>query len=204
MIDETSIKKRNVMTKLPDYVVLNDPSQKDTAVLRKPAKALNFPLSEEDIEDVRLVEAKFDGAEKMAGLAAPQIGIGKQIIVFHVPDDPIFKKWRPDIVQTIPKSIWINPSYEPLSEEKTKAFEGCFSVKDLAGPVNRFYKIKYKAFTPDGKQVEGIAEGYMARVIQHEVDHLNGKCFIDIVPKEELLSMDDYMKMRQAAMAAQG
>jgi peptide deformylase len=185
---------------LPDYVILNDPQEKRVAVLSTPAQPLTFPLSNEDKESVRILVAKFDQAEKCAGLAAPQIGIGKQIIVFVVPDDPNFKKFRPDLVQTMPKTVWINPSYEPLGEEMTTAIEGCFSVMDIAGSVGRYTKIRYKAFTVEGAPIEGVAEGYLARVIQHEVDHINGRCFIDLVPEKERFSMDEYWIKREAAM----
>jgi peptide deformylase len=188
------------MTKLPDYVVLNDPHDKNVAVLREPAQVLKFPLSAEDRESVRILEAKYDQETNCAGLAAPQIGIGKKVIVFEVPDDPKLKNWRPDLVQTMPKTIWINPSYEPISDDTNTDYEGCFSVKDMAGPVARYKKIRYSAFTPDGFPVEGIAEGFLARLIQHEIDHLNGRCFIDLVPEGELLPIEEYRKKRQAAM----
>lgn len=185
---------------LPDYVILNDPQEKRVAVLSNPAEPLKFPFSDEDKESVRILVAKYDQAEKCAGLAAPQIGIGKQIIVFEVPDDEDFKKFRPDLLQTMPKSVWINPRYQPIGEEMTTAIEGCFSVRDIAGPVGRYTKIHYEAFTPEGIPVEGVAEGYLARVIQHEIDHINGRCFIDLVPEGERFSMDEYWKKRQAAI----
>jgi peptide deformylase len=188
------------MSELPAYVILNDPNEKNVAVLREPAKALSFPLSQEDKESVRILEAKYDGEENCAGLAAPQIGIGKQIIVFEVPDNPDWKKWRPDLVQSMPKTIWINPSYEPIGEEKHTDYEGCFSVKDLAGTVARYKKIKYRAYTHEGTLVEGIAEGFLARLIQHEIDHVNGRCYIDLVAEGELLPIEEYRKKRQAAI----
>lgn len=188
------------MSDLPAYVVVNNPHEKNVAVLRNPAQSLTFPLSREDQEIIRILEAKFDQEENCAGLAAPQIGIGKQVIVFAVSDDPKFKKWSPDLVQIMGKTIWINPSYEPIGAEKHTDYEGCFSVGELAGPVARFKKIRYKAYTPEGTLVEGMAEGYLARLIQHEVDHLNGRCFIDYVPEEELLTIDEYRRRRQEAM----
>lgn len=188
------------MSELPNYVILNDPHESKVAVLCEPAKPLSFPLSQEDRESVRILEAKYDGEENCAGLAAPQIGIGKQIIVFEVPDDPLWKKWRPDLVQTMPKSIWINPSYEPIGEDTHSDYEGCFSVKDVAGPVARYKKVRYRAYTPEGTLVEGIAEGFLARLIQHEIDHVRGRCFIDLVAEGELLPIEEYRKKRKAAM----
>jgi peptide deformylase len=179
------------MSDLPPYVVVNNPKEENVAVLRNPAQPLTFPLSDEDQEIIRILEAKFDQEEDCAGLAAPQIGFGKQIIVFAAPDDPKLKKWRPDLAQTMGKTVWINPSYEPIGTEKHTDYEACFSVADLAGPVPRYKAVRYKAYTPEGTLVEGTAEGFLARAIQHEVDHLNGTCFIDYVPKEELMTIDE-------------
>jgi peptide deformylase len=187
------------MTDLPSYVVLNDPNA-NTDVLRTPAAPLIFPLSAEDKEVVRILTAKFDGEENCAGLAAPQIGFGKQVIIFSVPDDPQLKKWRPDLIQTMPKTVWVNPTYEGVGEEKHTDYEGCFSVNDLAGPVARFKTIRYSAYTPEGTFVDGTAQGFLARLIQHEVDHLKGRCFIDYVPKDELLSIEEYRARRKNAM----
>ena len=199
-------KTKDKSMKLPDYVVINneDLTHDVRKVLRTEAQTLHFPLSEEDKESVRLVEAKFDQEEKIAGLAAPQIGIAKKIIVFVAPDDEEFKKWRTDLTQTMPKTIWINASYVGISEDKRTYYEGCFSVHNIAGEVPRFTKIKYSAYTPDGELVEGEAEGYLARVIQHEVDHTNGKLFIDYVEPGKCVTMEEYFALRKAAMPNEG
>ncbi|WP_331255342.1 peptide deformylase [Candidatus Bealeia paramacronuclearis] len=188
------------MTQLPDYTVINDETCENRNVLIVPAKTLKFPLSEEDQNDVKILEAKYDQEENCAGLAAPQIGIGKRAIVFEVHDDPELKKWRPDLTDSMPKTIWINPSYEPLSEETHTDYEGCFSVNDLAGPVARFKSIRYEGYTPEGQKMEGVAHGFLARVIQHEVDHTNGICFIHRVEDGKLMSIEAYRAMRAKAM----
>jgi len=188
------------VSNLPSYVILNDPQDNRVNVLRQPAQSLTFPLSKEDREIVQILTDKFEQEDNCAGLAAPQIGFAKQIIIFEVPDDPKLKKWRPDLVQTMPKTVWINPTYEPLGDEKHSDYEGCFSVKDMAGPVARFKTIHYSAYTLEGEHVEGRAEGFLARLLQHEIDHLRGRCFIDYVPDGELLSIEEYRKRRQKAM----
>ena len=175
----------------------------DVTVLCHPAKQLTFPLSDEDKECIQILTAKFESEENCAGLAAPQIGFGKQVIVFSVLYDPAVKKWRPDLVQTMPQTVWINPTYDPAGEEKHTDYEGCFSVKDLAGPVPRFKTIHYVAYTPDGERVEGTAEGFLARLIQHEIDHLRGRCFIDYVPEHDLMSIEAYREKRRKAMEGQ-
>ena len=87
-------------------------------------------------------------------------------------------------------------------ESLQTGYEACFSVKDLAGPVARYKTIRYSAYTPEGTHVEGIARGFLARLIQHEIDHLRGHCFIDYVASGELLPIEEYRKKRQKAMGA--
>lgn len=187
---------------LPSYVILDMSDMGKPTVLREPAKPVSFPLSEEDQKIIQILTEKFDQEDNCAGLAAPQIGMSKQVIIFAVEDDPALKKWRPDLTDTMPKTIWINPSYEPVGEKKHTDYEACFSVDDLAGPVARFETIRYVAYTPEGKRVEGIARGFLARLIQHEIDHLKGRCFVDLVPEEELLPIEEYRKKRKSAMGS--
>lgn len=192
------------ITDLPSYVVINDPASLNKDVLRQPAETVTFPLSQENKNIVAMLAKKFDEEENCAGLAATQIGFNKRIIIFAVHNDPELKKWRQDLNDTMKRTIWINPTYEPIGEEKNEDYEGCFSVHDLAGPVARFKAIRYTAYTPEGQFVEGTAQGFLARLIQHEVDHLNGKLFIDYVPEEKLFSISHYRAERAKAMKAEG
>jgi peptide deformylase len=184
---------------LPIYIAWEEKSDTDK-MLRRKTIAFSFPLSLEDKRDIDILEKKFDGEESCSGLAAPQIGISKKAIVFHAPNDPKLKKWRTDLTQTMPKSIWLNPSFEPIGSEMSEAFEACFSVPNTAGPVKRYTKIKYKAYDINGNLIQGEAEGFLARVIQHEIDHLNGKLYIDYVAKEDMLTMEEYRERRKKAM----
>ena len=171
--------------KLPNYVCIDDPLCTNRHILRTPAKTVSFPLSSTIKQIVSDLELKFDNETSCAGLAAPQIGYGYRIIVFSCPDDPYLKKYRKDLIQTMPKTIWINPVFESISEETCVDWEGCFSIRDHIGPVKRYVKISYEAFTIGGKVVRGEASGFLARIIQHEVDHLNGKLCLDSVPLED-------------------
>lgn len=193
----------NVNTPLPEYSACDLDKHHKPKVLITPSKQLTFPLTEEDLKDVRTLEAKFDMEQNCAGLAAPQIGIHKQIIVFAAPENQDLKKWRPDFTQSMDKTIWINPTYEGVGEDKNEDYEACFSVLEYAGPVKRFKKIRYKAYTITGELVEGSAEGFLARIIQHESDHVNGKLFIDYVPEDQLLKIAEYRQRRRAAMQAE-
>ena len=100
------------------------------------------------------------------GLAAPQVHLSKRIIIFRNPD--IEEKEK---IQITPL---INPVYEPVSEEKDDDWEGCLSIPGMQGLVSRYKKISYQGYDLDGNKIENIAEGLHARVVQHEIDHLDG------------------------------
>jgi peptide deformylase len=188
------------MSDLPEYTVLDKAG--DSRVLTTPAEEVTFPLSAADKETIRVLVAKFDQEENCAGLAAPQIGIHRRIIVFSAEEDSAVKAFHSDHEQFMPKTVWINPTYTPIGKGKTANFEGCFSVDNLAGPVPRFTRINYSAYTPDGQLVKGEAKGFLARVIQHEIDHLNGKLFKDLVPAGKLKSLDQLRAERKAQQEA--
>ena len=182
---------------VPSYVSIKSPNDPRPTVLTKPATELTFPLSREDLSDLALLQLKFDHSGG-GGLAAVQIGISKSAVIFAAPDDPILKKWRPDHTQIMPKTLWINPSYDvdPLSEER-EDFEACFSVDNYAGIVKRPSRIFYKAFDLNGDMVEGTAEGFLARLIQHEVDHVHGILYLDrISDPSKLMTIEEYKSIR--------
>lgn len=192
----------NSLPPLPNYVAVNLKTKEEPVVLRTPAKELSFPLTPEDVEDIAILEAKYDGEGNCSGLAAPQIGISKRIIIFAAPENPDLKKWRPDFTQAMDKTIWINPSYEGIGTDKHEDYEACFSVLEVGGTVSRYKKIHYQAHTVTGESVEGTAEGFLARIIQHEIDHINGKLFIDYVSEGELIEIEAYRKKRDEAINA--
>lgn len=186
----------------PPYVVINNDDQpvKMRNVLRTKTRPISFPLSARNREIVNILEAKFDAEENCAGLAAPQIGFAKPIIVFAALEDARLKQWRPDFTQYMPKTIWVNPHYEPIDAEETEDYEGCFSVDDLAGRVKRFKRIKYTAHLLDGTLVTGSAEGFLARIIQHEVDHVRGVLFVDKVTDGKVFSISEYERLKREKM----
>ncbi|MBM3467965.1 MAG: peptide deformylase [Alphaproteobacteria bacterium] len=203
MEETKSLEPRNQDDSLPGYSLIDLENKHKTPILITPAQELSFPLSSTDLRDISILEAKFDQEKNCAGLAAPQIGIGKQIIVFAAPGDPDVKKWRSDFTQTMDKTIWINPVYEGIGQEKNEDYEACFSVPEVAGPVMRYKSIKFQAYTPTGDLVEGTAEGFLARIIQHEVDHVKGILYINYVPDGHLLKIEEYRRKRAAAMEAE-
>ncbi|KQW03028.1 peptide deformylase [Rhizobacter sp. Root1221] len=107
-----------------------------------------------------------------AGLAAPQIGIDLQLVIFG------FKKTDryPD-APPVPETVLINPVITPLSDAEEDGWEGCLSVPGLRGIVPRWSRIRYTGFDPAGERIDREAEGFHARVVQHECDHLIGKLY---------------------------
>jgi peptide deformylase len=108
-----------------------------------------------------------------AGLAAPQIGVDLQLVIFgsnapnpRYPDAPV-----------VPHTVLINPVIMPIGEEEEDGWEGCLSVPGLRGVVPRYRRILYTGFDPQGNRIEREAEGFHARVVQHECDHLVGKLY---------------------------
>jgi peptide deformylase len=190
------------MTNTINYIVYGTSEEADK-ILRTKCSTLEFPLSKEDLDHVRILESKYDAEENCSGLAAPQIGITKKILVFATPSDPAFKKFRPDWTDSMPKTIWINPSYSGVEEEGFREdYEACFSVGEVAGIVPRYKKIHYEAYDIDGNHHKGIAEGFLARIMQHEMDHLDGVLFIDRALPGSVLSLEEYREKRRKALAS--
>jgi peptide deformylase len=104
-----------------------------------------------------------------AGLAAPQIGINQQLVIFGFKQNLRY----PDAA-AVPETVLINPVLTPLSDEKESDFEGCLSVPGLRGSVPRFTRLRYEGVDQFGNPIRREVDGFHARVVQHEVDHLLG------------------------------
>jgi peptide deformylase len=107
-----------------------------------------------------------------AGLAAPQIGVDLQLVIFGFDRNERY----PDAA-AVPETVLLNPTIEPLGEAMEEGWEGCLSVPGMRGVVERFARIRYRGFDIDGRAIEREAEGFHARVVQHECDHLVGKLY---------------------------
>ena len=108
-----------------------------------------------------------------AGLAAPQIGVNLQLVIFGT--DAINPRY-PD-APPVPRTVLLNPVIEPLGSEEEEGWEGCLSVPGLRGVVPRWSRIRYTGFDLYGDPIDRVAEGFHARVVQHECDHLIGKLY---------------------------
>lgn len=109
-----------------------------------------------------------------AGLAATQVHVLKQICVIEVHGNPRY----PD-APAIPLTVLINPVVTPLTEEMEDGWEGCLSVPDMRGVVPRFSSVRLEAWDREGRKIDVVAKEFFARVIQHEIDHLNGMVYLD-------------------------
>jgi peptide deformylase len=108
-------------------------------------------------------------AESGAGLAAPQIGVGLRVVIFGFDRTERY----PD-AEAVPYTELINPVWTPLGDEMEEGWEGCLSVPGLRGVVPRYRRLRYRGVDPNGETIERDVEGFHARVVQHECDHLDG------------------------------
>ncbi len=106
------------------------------------------------------------------GLAAPQIGVDLQLVIFGFDASDRY----PD-AEAVPRTILVNPSITPLGDDKEAGWEGCLSVPGLRGVVERHARIRYGGLDVQGQPIEREAQGFHARVVQHECDHLIGRLY---------------------------
>jgi peptide deformylase len=107
-----------------------------------------------------------------AGIAAPQIGMSLRVVIFEMRENPRYPHVAP-----IPFTVLINPRLEPLGDDMEEGWEGCLSVPGLRGVVPRYRRLHYSGVDAQGQFFERTVEGFHARVVQHEVDHLDGILF---------------------------
>ncbi len=131
----------------------------------EPVKRFRTPELARLIVDMRDTMAHHEGA----GLAAPQIGVPLRVVIFGVRASA-----RHPQLEEVPDTVLINPVIRPLGEEIEEGWEGCLSVPGLRGWVPRWRRIHYSGYDAAGRPFERSVEGFHARVVQHEVDHLDG------------------------------
>ena len=104
-----------------------------------------------------------------AGLAAPQIGVGLQVMIFGIEHNPRYPDAEP-----VPQTVLINPTLTALDDQMEEGWEGCLSVPGMRGVVPRFKRLRYQGYDQSGNVIDRSVEGFHARVVQHEHDHLIG------------------------------
>jgi peptide deformylase len=143
----------------------------DARLLRiaEPVTAFDTPALHALVADMRDTMAAVNGA----GLAAPQIGVNLQLVIFgsnqtnpRYPDRPL-----------VPQTVLINPVITPIGADEEQDWEGCLSVPGLRGMVPRWAHIHYTGFDEMGRRIDRTVDGFHARVVQHECDHLIGKLY---------------------------
>jgi peptide deformylase len=117
------------------------------------------------LQDMRDTMVALNGA----GLAAPQIGVPLRVVIFGMESSPRYPDAPP-----VPYTELINPELIPLGPDVEEDWEGCLSVPGMRGRVPRYARLRYRGFDPSGRVVDRSVEGFHARVVQHEVDHLDG------------------------------
>ena len=133
--------------------------------IARPVESFGTPELVRLLADMKDTMAHLDGA----GLAAPQIGESVRVVIFGVTANPRY----PD-AEEIPFTVLVNPVIEFLTGETEDGWEGCLSVPGLRGVVPRRTRLRYTGFDEGGRPIDRVADGFHARVVQHECDHLDG------------------------------
>jgi peptide deformylase len=144
-----------------------------------PPEAIGGPDVQRLIDDMLETMDDHDGA----GLAAPQVHVSRRLVVYGVETNPRY----PD-AEAVPLTVLVNPTISPLTKEEDEDWEGCLSVPDLRGLVPRCTRVRVEAWGRDGRRLRFTAEGFHARVVQHECDHLDGKVYLDRMRSMDSLS----------------
>jgi len=131
----------------------------------KPVEQFGTPELRALLEDMKETMAFKNGA----GLAAPQIGVGQRVVIFGVEHNPRYPDAEP-----VPFTVLVNPKLVMLTRDVEEDWEGCLSVPGMRGVVPRYTKLRYTGFDIEGNPIDRVAEGFHARVVQHECDHLDG------------------------------
>ncbi len=160
-------------------------------VLLKRAEAIADPSS---MEVRALVENMVETMEDATGvgLAAPQVYEGRRVIVFKSPRE----RGEDQALESdfSPLTAVVNPEFEPLGDEMALGWEGCLSIPGITGAVPRYSRIVYRGYLPNGQPVEREATNFHARVVQHEIDHLDGVLFPMRMTDLSLLSFNEELK----------
>jgi peptide deformylase len=145
---------------------MGDPRLLQTA---QPVAQVPSPELAALVQDLRDTMAAANGA----GLAAPQIGVGLQVVVFGsgLPNP------RYPAAPVVPPTVLVNPVLTPLGGEQALDWEGCLSLPGLRGQVPRWQRLRYQGLDEHGQAIDRTVEGFHARVVQHECDHLWGKLY---------------------------
>ncbi|MCC4603054.1 peptide deformylase [Xanthomonas campestris] len=158
----------------------------DTRLLRVAPPVTN--LGSDELQ--ALVADMFEtmDAARGVGLAAPQIAVDLQLMVFGFEASERYPEAPP-----VPRTALANAQIEPLSDEMENGWEGCLSIPGLRAVIPRYRRIRYRGFAPDGTAIDREAEGFHARVVQHEYDHLIGRLYPSRIENFATFGFDDVL-----------
>ena len=155
------------------------------------------PVTRFDAELLALIADMDDTMRALngAGIAAPQIGVSARVVIFELNDNPRYPH-----ITAVPYTVLVNPLVTPLTAEQDEGWEGCLSVPGMRGLVPRHRRLHYRGFDQYGAQIERTVEGFHARVVQHEVDHLDGVLFPQRVRDLRDFGFEDALAGRMTPM----
>jgi peptide deformylase len=155
------------------------------------------PVTRFDAELLALIADMDDTMRALsgAGIAAPQIGVSVRVVIFELKDNPRYPHITP-----VPYTVLVNPLVTPLSAEQDEGWEGCLSVPGMRGLVPRYRRLRYRGFDQHGAPIDRSVEGFHARVVQHEVDHLDGVLFPQRVRDLRDFGFEDALAGRMTSM----
>jgi peptide deformylase len=149
-------------------------------------------------DELRALVADMDDTMRAlsgAGIAAPQIGVSVRVVIFELKDNPRYPHIAP-----VPYTVLVNPLVTPLGAEQDEGWEGCLSVPGMRGLVPRYRRLRYRGFDQHGAPIDRTVEGFHARVVQHEVDHLDGILFPQRVRDLRDFGFEDALAGRMTPM----
>lgn len=169
-------------------------------VLKSKACEVQFPLSPEDRQLIEAMKSKLHELGGV-GLAAPQVNQPRRIIAVYIPEEAALL--RDNVNQFYPMHILINPSYEAVAgTEQQYDFEGCYSVSSKSGKVPRYDQISLSYYDELGHFHQHVERGFYSRVLQHEIDHLNGLLIIDrLTPDCVQGTVEEMMALRRESLS---
>lgn len=159
-------------------------------ILRLQAQAIADVHSAETRQLVEVMQATLANTQGV-GLAAPQIGVSKRLIIVASRPTPRYPS-----APLMQPTIMINPVFQVLSEAREKGWEGCLSIPGIRARVPRYQNIAVQFTDLQGQSVEMLLEGFVARIFQHEFDHLDGKVYLDRVEdNRDIVAESEYLKI---------
>lgn len=184
-------------TPLPEIITIE--SDGENSVLQQPTHKVTFPLSN---TNKTLINAMREQLYHLSGvgLAAPQVGSNQCILAVYIPEDAALLR---DNAIPYPMHMLINAEYEGIEEEgKNEDFEACYSVSSKAGKVSRYNAIKLSYQDEHGEVRQSTETGLYARVLQHEIDHINGLLITDRLTSDSVQgTLEEMIKMRREQLS---